>query len=196
MGDRSGSEKFAGVSPKPLEGWRQTFNNPVRKAWGRRYLRWIGRDRLAIMGYDLDNLLSELDGVPTSRRHVGSDLVRGCWGLIRDATEPKILGQKLSPRSFNQNHVYFWEMEPQGKLSSSGTCMTRTADEYVVYTAAGGAFTVDLSAADGMTLEVRWYDPRTGRFQQSATVVGGNVTHVFTPPYPGDAVLHLRRPRS
>lgn len=105
MGDRSG--RFVGVSDKPAEGWKRTFNNPVRKSWGRRYLRWIGRERLAVMGYDLDHLLSELEGIPKSYHRVGSDLGRGCWGLIRDLSEPKILGQKLSKLpAWSRIHVH------------------------------------------------------------------------------------------
>ncbi len=96
MGDNSESGNYAGVSNRPVAGWRRTFNNPVRKAWGRRYLRWIGRERLAVMGYDLDDLIAQLDAIPTSYRLVGSDVGRGSWGLIRDLSEPKILKQKLS----------------------------------------------------------------------------------------------------
>lgn len=106
-GDRSGAKKFKEVSREPLEGWRRTLNNPVRKAWCRRYLRWIGRDRLAVMGYDMDVLVAELDSLPTSYRRVGSDVGRGCWGLIRDLSEPKILGQKLSKLpAWSRIHVH------------------------------------------------------------------------------------------
>jgi hypothetical protein len=48
------------------------------------------------MGYDLGALLAELDSLPSSLRRVGSDVGRGCWGVIRDVSEPRILGQKLS----------------------------------------------------------------------------------------------------
>lgn len=96
MGDPSGVKKYTSLSTEPLEGWRRTLNNPVRIAWCRRYLRWIGRDRLAVMGYDLDDLLAALDSQEVSHRRVGSDLGRGCWGLVRDLAEPKILREKLS----------------------------------------------------------------------------------------------------
>lgn len=95
-GDRVGSRKYATMSSEPLEGWKRTLANPVRKAWCRRYLRWIGSRRLAVMGYDLDALIAELDAIPVSRRHVGSDIGYGAWGLIRDLTEPKIFKEKLS----------------------------------------------------------------------------------------------------
>jgi hypothetical protein len=107
MGDHSGTQRYADVSDEPVERWRRILNNPVRKAWCRRYLRWIGRNRLAVMGYDLDGLLAELDSLPTSYRRVSSDVGRGCWGLIRDLSEPKIIGQKLSKLpSWNRVHVH------------------------------------------------------------------------------------------
>jgi hypothetical protein len=50
------------------------LNNPVRKAWFRRYLRWIGRERLAVMGCVLDVLIAELDALPRFYRRIGSDV--------------------------------------------------------------------------------------------------------------------------
>jgi hypothetical protein len=106
-GDSSGTSEYAEVSSEPLERWRRTLNNPIRKAWCRRYLRWIGRERLAVMGFDLDGLLAELDSLPTSYQRIGSDIERACWGLIRDLSEPKILGQKLSMLpAWNRIHVH------------------------------------------------------------------------------------------
>lgn len=96
MGDVTGTGKYSKVSGGSLEGWKRTLNNPFRKAWCRRYLRWIGRGRLSLMGYDLDALLADLDSSPTSFHRVGSDIGRGCWGAVRDISEPRILGRKLS----------------------------------------------------------------------------------------------------
>lgn len=106
-GDHSSPEKYAGVNSGSLERWRRTLNNPVRKSWCRRYLRWIGQDRLAVMGYDLDGLIAELEMLPMSGRRVGSDAGLICWGLIRDLSEPKILGQKLTKLpTWNRIHVH------------------------------------------------------------------------------------------
>jgi hypothetical protein len=107
MGDHSGPNKYAKVSDESLQKWTRTLDNPVRKAWCRRYLHWIGRDRLAVMGYDLEDLVAELDSLPTSYRRIGSDVGRGCWGLLRDLSEPRILGQKLSKLpAWNRVHVH------------------------------------------------------------------------------------------
>jgi hypothetical protein len=74
MGDPTGVDLYQQVSSAPLEKWRASFANPVRKWWARRYLAWIGEERLAVMGYELGTLLEELAAVPS----------RG-GGMARDA---------------------------------------------------------------------------------------------------------------
>lgn len=104
-GDPTGTRRYAGVSREPLERWRAVLNSPVRKAWCRRYLRRLGAGRLAVMGYDLDVLLDELDSLPTSYGRLGSDVWRGSYGLAYDLMEPKILRQKLGAIP-NWRHVH------------------------------------------------------------------------------------------
>jgi hypothetical protein len=42
-----------------------------------------------------------------SYRRVDSDVGRGCWGLVRDLLEPKILRQKLQKLpAWNRIHVH------------------------------------------------------------------------------------------
>lgn len=79
MGDRTGSRDYATLSSEPVTKWRSVVTNPVRKRWCRSYLRWIGEHRLSVMGYDLAQLLHELDAVPADWRLLGSDLVRGSY---------------------------------------------------------------------------------------------------------------------
>ena len=55
---------------------------------------WIGV--LGTMGVSLAYLLVLFPiCMPTSYRRIPSDVGRGCWGLVRDLAEPKILRQKL-----------------------------------------------------------------------------------------------------
>lgn len=99
-------------------------------------------------------------------------------------------------RFFNQSGVCFWQMRPAGKLSSTGLCLARPGEEYVVYAATNTAFTLDLSTAAGARLKVRWFDPCTGEFRGSGeSEVKGGGTNQFLPPFPGDGVLHLTRLR-
>jgi len=96
-------------------------------------------------------------------------------------------------RFFNSGDVRFWEMVPNGKLASTGACLEKRGEEYVVYSPSGEPLTVDLSAARNAKLHVRWYNPRTGRFGEPSSVMGGNATTAFKPPFAGDAVLHICR---
>jgi hypothetical protein len=85
MGDPTGAKRYMALSSEPAQKWRATLANPLRKAWCRRYLSFIGAGRLARMGYDLDLLLHDLDAQPMSGDFLVSDLGR----LILDvAKEP------------------------------------------------------------------------------------------------------------
>jgi len=52
--------------------------------WARRYLRWIGPERLAVMGYDAATLASELRRIPTTFGSSPSDLFRMALGPLRE----------------------------------------------------------------------------------------------------------------
>jgi Putative collagen-binding domain of a collagenase len=108
---------------------------------------------------------------------------------LRDAAYDLI---GYAARFFNQSGVQFWQMAPHGELTSTGFCLARPGVEYVIYTPAGGTLTIDLTAAEGKTLNVRWYDPRRGRFSGAEKINGGSSCRSFTPPFTGDAVLDVK----
>jgi Sulfotransferase family len=84
MGDPTGVRRYTTISAEPLEKWRSTFANPYRKRWCREYLSWIGHERLALMGYDLDELLGQVDEISASPRSIASDAVHGgYWRLAQ-----------------------------------------------------------------------------------------------------------------
>ena len=58
------------------------MSNPFRKRWGKNYLNWINRNRLDIMGYDLDKLQAELQECPIHYQYFLSDLIRSFYGKI------------------------------------------------------------------------------------------------------------------
>lgn len=95
VGDQWGMKQYASLSKAPVEKWKKSFANPLRKAWARRYLRWLGKERLAVMGYDLSGLLGELDAVPTGLSHLGSDLVRFPLGAAYRLLDFRLLRHKL-----------------------------------------------------------------------------------------------------
>ena len=75
-GDPTGVKQYREIDAAPLNKWKATINNPLRKAWCRRYLRWIGEERLKIMGYDFNQLSRDLDSAAMSPRHLLMDVLK------------------------------------------------------------------------------------------------------------------------
>lgn len=96
MGDPTGVHSYSAISRDPLDKWRATICNPVRVAWSERYLRWIGRERLAIMGYDLDALLSELRQTETTRKHLPEDIREMAASMAREVVRHRLAGDRLT----------------------------------------------------------------------------------------------------
>jgi len=95
-------------------------------------------------------------------------------------------------RFFHRSGVNFTAMKPEGRLASTGVCLADAGAEYVVYAPQGKPFTVNLADANDAIFIVRWYNPRSGQWHDAGQAVGGNGAHLFTPPLPDDAVLHLK----
>jgi hypothetical protein len=75
--------------------WKKTLGNSLRKAWCRRYLKWIGKDRLLQMGYDLAGLQAELAGLPSDSRFLHSDAVLMTYGTLFPFLEPILFRHKI-----------------------------------------------------------------------------------------------------
>ena len=82
MGDPTGARFGASVSSTTVAGWPQAFANPLRRLWARRYLRRMGRETLAALGYDIDVLRRELSQPSLSFDHLASDIVLMTAGSI------------------------------------------------------------------------------------------------------------------
>jgi hypothetical protein len=90
-GDLWGIERYGSLSEEPLDKWRRTLAGPVRKAWSRRYLSWLGPRRLALMGYDPQQLSRELEDLSTQWRRFGSDAARTAYGAVRSVRTSRLL---------------------------------------------------------------------------------------------------------
>jgi hypothetical protein len=95
MWDPTGTKRYRELSQEPVDRWKTTLASPVRKWWCRRYLRWIGSQRLTLMGYDFDSLLRELDAVPSRYATVPSDVLRMLFGLAVRCLEPWVMRDKF-----------------------------------------------------------------------------------------------------
>jgi hypothetical protein len=92
------SSEFSQVRSDRVEQWRTLLSNPLRKRWCRRYLDWIGTERLTVMGYDLDELQRELSSIPTSTKFLASDLYRIPYDTMYRAFELRLVKSKIDDR--------------------------------------------------------------------------------------------------
>jgi hypothetical protein len=85
MGDPTGVTRYTNLSSEPLHKWRRTLASPLRRECCRRYLNFLGADRLAAIGYDAEEIARELDAQPPALRGLSGDIGR----LVLDvAKEP------------------------------------------------------------------------------------------------------------
>lgn len=95
MGDQTGRRVYSSISDEPLEKWKKTMANPLRKNWCRNYLEWLGEERLRTMGYSKTELLDQLNTVSLSLKYGISDLTRRTYGVFYCLCEPALLRYKI-----------------------------------------------------------------------------------------------------
>ncbi|MHC4646839.1 MAG: putative collagen-binding domain-containing protein [Planctomycetota bacterium] len=99
-------------------------------------------------------------------------------------------------RFFNEHADYLDSMVPHNDLTTAGTyCLAAPNREYVLYSTVGSpaAFSLDLSAAAGKTVNCRFYDPREGHFEPVFQRVASSSSETFTKPTLDDWILHVIR---
>jgi hypothetical protein len=97
MGDRTGTAAYTEISGEPVERWRATMANPLRKRWCAAYLRSIGPERLAAMGYDLEELARDVAGIRTRPAGLASDVARRAYGYRRLRASGRLLARGSQP---------------------------------------------------------------------------------------------------
>lgn len=90
-----GTEGFTTVRDDRVDRGVTLLSNPLRKRWCRHYLRWLGRERLTAMGYDLDDLLRSLDATRTSSKHLVSDVYRMPYDHLYRLLEIGLFAKKI-----------------------------------------------------------------------------------------------------
>jgi hypothetical protein len=95
MGDQSGRRQYTALSSDPNEKWKQTFCNPLRREWCRRYLRFLGAERLATLGYSLPDLLAELDALPPRREQLAGDSWRALKSVAKEPLQARLRNRDL-----------------------------------------------------------------------------------------------------
>jgi hypothetical protein len=90
MGDPTGARRYTALSAEPNEKWKAILANPLRVAWCRRYLRFLGDDRLAAMGYDGHQLRRDLDTLPLGTGALLGDMKRMVGDVAREPIRVRI----------------------------------------------------------------------------------------------------------
>jgi len=96
---------------------------------------------------------------------------------------------------FFEKNTQYWLLEPNSSLFGGKQGLANPGNEYITYLQTGGTVTVDLSAASG-TLDVSWYNPRTGVFTGQTTTTGGSSQQFTAPPDGNDWVLYIAKQAS
>lgn len=87
--------KYKKISVEPLEKWKETMANPFRKNWCIKYIQWIGGENLATMGYNSDQLLSEVRRTRFKFSYLVSDIFFAIYGYAYNFLDFPILVEKI-----------------------------------------------------------------------------------------------------
>jgi hypothetical protein len=105
FGDQMGKRSHRDLSGASINRWQEILNNPLRKRWARRYLLQLGSERLSFMGYDIEDLLSQLDSTPITYKAVGKDVCWSIYGALWSAGETHQTQMKLG--RIGRGHPYY-----------------------------------------------------------------------------------------
>ena len=68
LGDQYGSRTYNQLEKKTLNHWKTVLSTRYRKKYALRYLKRIGRQTIEVFGYDYEDLISELENIPTKSK--------------------------------------------------------------------------------------------------------------------------------
>ncbi|MEM8668673.1 MAG: sulfotransferase [Planctomycetota bacterium] len=108
LGDQTGRFEYNKVSREPLEKWKKTLANPIRKNWLKRYLKWLGPERINSMGYQFDEQMNDAKEISSGMRYLFSDSLRVMRSMVSCIIEPHQIRAKLKKLpAFNQIHKHY-----------------------------------------------------------------------------------------
>lgn len=99
MGDPTGHKLYSTLSSEPQRKWKGTLANPLRREWCRRYLRFLGPERLATIGYDLEAIVAELNSQPAGLDAFPADLWRAAKDVAKEPIRVRTRSRRLGTPS-------------------------------------------------------------------------------------------------
>ena len=134
------------------------------------------------------------------RKWVWKSFLRGLNPIFMDPYMDVRCGGELDrvcePVREAMGHARTWarrldlaRMTPQADLASTGYCLANCGGEYLVYQPEGGKFSAGLESG---RYAAQWFDCAAGRGRAPLKVRSPNGRVRLEPPFPGDALLHLK----
>jgi hypothetical protein len=136
--------------------------------------------------------------------HTGGDNIwvwrsftRGLNVLFMEELLPSPTWQDSARQAMGQVRRYaermtLASMRPDEKVSATRYCLADRGREYLIFQSNKGEFTVDLTDAKSAEFSVEWFNVNADKAFPAKRVAGGGV-RTFTTPFPGPAVLYLKR---
>jgi len=97
-GDHVGSRAYGQVEAVRADAWPEGMRGLLRRTWCGQYLRWIGAERLAFMGYEASAIRKALLAPTPTLRGFAGDFVRMAYGGAYCSLELNMLRHKRRHR--------------------------------------------------------------------------------------------------
>jgi hypothetical protein len=104
-GDKEGIKKYNNLSKEPIEKWKDTLGNFIRKKWCIKYINWIGKNRLDLMGYDYNSIINKIRKLKNFNKLIIPDIKNIIFGIIYCFLEFHILKSKIKENNFFKKNI-------------------------------------------------------------------------------------------
>ena len=143
-------------------------------------------------------------GIGGNRQWVWLSLFRGLNPIFMDSYDGKVL-ERGSGSGWAEEirealgysrkiavEIDLIHMVPSGALASSGYCLARQGQDYLVYVPDNQPVTLDMTDASG-TFHTTWFHTLDGSEKPGADLKAGTEVTLISPFQEGEAVIHLKQ---
>lgn len=96
FGDPTGQERHPKLTPVSINTWRNSFSTPQRKRFAKKWLNWLGSERLLEIGYSMSELLEQIDAIPIQLKQCCVDLPYLCRDQVGKVLELDALYRRIN----------------------------------------------------------------------------------------------------
>lgn len=106
LGDVTGERVFKAIDSSPKNKWKDILNTKYRKKFVKKYLNELGHNNLKTFGYDLDELISQIDNLPSAKGGFIVDRIYKLTGDLLRLTDAQMFKRKFLHR-INSGDSFF-----------------------------------------------------------------------------------------